>query len=66
MTKITLAHSEMTNIIYAIVGREKIDITEQAIAEVKAIKALEQESCEDKEIYAKGYADGQRALIEHM
>ncbi len=30
------------------------------------IKALKQELCEAKKIYAKGYADGQRALAEHM
>lgn len=41
MAKIILAHSELTNTIYALIGKEKIDITEQAIAEVKAIKALE-------------------------
>ncbi len=28
--------------------------------------ALEQESCENKEIYNKGYADGQKALYEHL
>lgn len=42
MTKIRLAHSELTYRIYAIVGREKVDITEQAIAEVKAVEALKQ------------------------
>ncbi len=43
MKTITLAHSDLTKTIYAIIGKEKIDITDQAIAEVKAIKALEQE-----------------------
>lgn len=47
MTEIILAHSEITNKIYALIGKEKVDITEQAIAEVKAIKALSQEPCDD-------------------
>lgn len=43
-----IAHSELTNEIYIIVGKEKYRVTEQAIKAVKAIKALEQESVIDK------------------
>lgn len=52
MTEIKLAHSELTNTIYALIGKEKIDITEQAIAEVKAIKALKELQAH-KEAWAK-------------
>lgn len=38
-----IAHSELTNEIYIIVGKEKYRVTEQAIKAVKAIEALEQE-----------------------
>lgn len=38
-----IAHSELTNEIYIIVGKEKYRITEQAIKAVMAIKELEQE-----------------------
>lgn len=42
-----IAHSELTNEIYIIVGKEKYRVTEQAIKAVKAIEALEQEPCDD-------------------
>jgi hypothetical protein len=42
-----IAHSELTNEIYIVVGKEKYRVTEQAIKAVMAIKALEQEPCED-------------------
>jgi len=38
-----IAHSELTNEIYIVSGREKYRVTEQAIKAVDAIKALEQE-----------------------
>ena len=38
-----IAHSELTNEIYIVVGKEKYRVTEQAIKAVMAIKALEQE-----------------------
>lgn len=38
-----IAHSELTNEIYIVVGKEKYRVTEQAIRAVMAIKALEQE-----------------------
>ncbi len=38
-----IAHSELTNEIYVVVGKEKYCVTEQAIKAVAAIKALEQE-----------------------
>lgn len=47
MKTIKLAHSELTGTIYALIGKEKVDITAQAIAEVKAIESLDQEPCED-------------------
>ena len=43
-----IAHSELTNEIYVVVGKEKYRVTEQAIKAVKAIKAIEQESVLDK------------------
>lgn len=43
-----IAHSELTNEIYIVVGKEKYRVTEQAIKAVMAIKALEQESILDK------------------
>ena len=43
-----IAHSELTNEIYIVVGKEKYRITEQAIKAVMAIKALEQEPILDK------------------
>ncbi len=43
-----IAHSELTNEIYIIVGKEKYCVTEQVIKAVKATKALEQESVLDK------------------
>lgn len=43
-----IAHSELTNEIYIVVGKEKYRVTEQAIKAVMAIKALEQESAIDK------------------
>jgi hypothetical protein len=43
-----MAHSELTNEIYIIVGKEKYCVTEQAIKAVMAIKALEQEDILDK------------------
>ena len=43
-----IAHSELTNEIYIIVGKEKYRVTEQAIKAVMAIKALDQESMLDK------------------
>jgi hypothetical protein len=43
-----MAHSELTNEIYIIVGKEKYCVTEQAIKAVMAIKALEQEPILDK------------------
>lgn len=42
-----IAHSDLTNEIYIVVGKEKYRVTEQAIKAVMAIKALEQEPCED-------------------
>lgn len=38
-----IAHSELTNEIYIVIGKEKYCVTEQAIKAVVAIKALEQE-----------------------
>lgn len=38
-----IAHSELTNEIYIVQGRNKYRVTEQAIHAVKAIIALEQE-----------------------
>lgn len=38
-----IAHSELTNEIYIVAGKEKYRVTEQAIKAVIAIKALEQE-----------------------
>lgn len=79
MTKITLAHSDLTNTIYAIVGKEKIDITEQAVAEVRAIEALEQEPRKDEVIltnkeyrelmaneYDHGYCKGYAVALEEQ
>lgn len=43
-----IAHSELTNEIYIVVGKEKYCVTEQAIKAVMAIKALEQEPIIDK------------------
>ena len=43
-----IAHSELTNEIYIVVGKEKYCVTEQAIKAVMAIKALEQEDILDK------------------
>jgi hypothetical protein len=43
-----IAHSELTNEIYIVVGKEKYRVTEQAIKAVMAIKALEQEPILDK------------------
>jgi hypothetical protein len=43
-----IAHSELTNEIYIVVGKEKYRVTEQAIKAVMAIKALEQEDILDK------------------
>lgn len=43
-----IAHSELTNEIYIVSGREKYRVTEQAIKAVDAIKALEQEPVLDK------------------
>lgn len=38
-----IAHSELTNEIYIVIGKEKYRVTEQAIKAVKAIRSLEQE-----------------------
>ena len=43
-----LAHSELTNEIYIISGKEKYRVTRQAIKAVDSIKALEQESILDR------------------
>ena len=43
-----IAHSELTNEIYIVVGKEKYRVTEQAIKAVMAIKELEQEDILDK------------------
>ena len=43
-----IAHSELTNEIYIVVGKEKYRVTEQVIKAVMAIKALEQEDILDK------------------
>lgn len=43
-----IAHSELTNEIYIVIGKEKYRVTEQAIKAVVAIKALEQEPILDK------------------
>ena len=45
-----IAHSELTNEIYIVSGREKYCVTEQVIKAVNAIKALEQERCYKCEI----------------
>ena len=42
-----IAHSELTNEIYIVVGKEKYRVTEQATKAVKAIKALEQQPNDD-------------------
>ena len=43
-----IAHSELTDEIYIVIGKEKYRVTEQAIKAVMAIKALEQEPILDK------------------
>lgn len=43
-----IAHSELTNEIYIVVGKEKYRVTEQTIKAVIAAKALEQEPILDK------------------
>lgn len=43
-----IAHSELTNEIYIVAGKEKYRVTKQAIKAVMAIKALEQEPILDK------------------
>jgi hypothetical protein len=43
-----IAHSELTNEVYIVLGRNKYRVTEQAIHAVKAIKALAQEPILDK------------------
>ena len=42
-----LSHSEITGLIYVYFGDNKFEITKQAIEAVKAIKALDQQPCED-------------------
>lgn len=69
-----IAHSELTNEIYIVVGKEKYRVTEQAIKAVMAIKALEQEPIIDKlkekdepkavRYEGDGYADG--AMVYDM
>ena len=53
-----IAHSELTNEIYIVSGREKYRVTEQAIKAVDAIKALEQQTSED--------CISRQAVIEHI
>jgi hypothetical protein len=43
-----IAHSELTNEIYIVAGKEKYRVTEQVIKAVMATKALEQEDILDK------------------
>lgn len=43
-----IAHSELTNEIYIVAGKEKYRVTEQAIKAVMAIEALKQEPILDK------------------
>ena len=43
-----IAHSELTNEIYIVVGKEKYRVTEQAIKAVMAIKALKEKDILDK------------------
>lgn len=69
-----IAHSELTNEIYIVVGKEKYRVTEQAIKAVMAIKALEQEPILNKlkekdeakavRYEGDGYADG--AMVYDM
>jgi pyruvate dehydrogenase complex dehydrogenase (E1) component len=47
-----IAHSELTNEIYIVQGRNKYRVTEQAIHAVKAIKALEQEPMVEIDLYS--------------
>jgi len=67
-----IAHSELTNEIYIVVGKEKYRVTEQAIKAVMAIKALEQEDIlgkiraeilEEKEC---AYADFEQYKIDYL
>ena len=70
-----IAHSELTNEIYIVSGREKYRVTEQAIKAVDAIKALEQQTSEDcisreavlnglaNIAIAKAKSDAQKALM---
>lgn len=43
-----IAHSELTNEIYVVVGKEKYPVTEQAIKAVMATKVLDKEPILDK------------------
>lgn len=43
-----IAHSELTNEIYIVAGKEKYRVTEQAIKAVMATKVLEKEPILDK------------------
>lgn len=43
-----IAHSELTNEIYVVVGKEKYPVTEQAIKAVMTTKVLEKEPILDK------------------
>ena len=67
-----IAHSELTNEIYIVVGKEKYRVTEQAIKAVIAIKALEQEDILGKirdEILEEkewAYADFERYKVEYL
>lgn len=44
-----IVHSELTNEIYVVVGKEKYPVTEQAIKAVMATKALEKEPILDRD-----------------
>lgn len=52
-----IAHSELTNEIYIVVGKEKYRVTEQAIKAVMAIKVLEKEPISDKYEYHIDHTD---------
>lgn len=57
-----IAHSELTNEIYIVVGKEKYRVTEQAIKAVMAIK----EPCEDEDImtiHTQGLDEGIRCAM---
>lgn len=60
-----IAHSELTNEIYIVVGKEKYRVTEQAIKAVMAIKALEQEST-TKDDFGVGECVSKQAVLNKI